>query len=195
MLIGTLSLVFLALCVVTVAVGIRSYFASDSFFYSRVESVPPWIRWFQGHVMTGRGGIGVMWGVQTFPAAMRPGVERRASPSWHLSKDPAYPDFRFDDRATTHGFNYGQFAHGPRTSGSFAGMPGSSGTQLIVPLWCPFVLFALLAVPGTLTWHRRRRARWRQRENRCASCGYDLRASGGRCPECGTARDDAVVAP
>lgn len=51
-----------------------------------------------------------------------------------------------------------------------------------VALWFPLILFALLPVGRNLLWHRRRR---RIAARICPACGYDLRATPDRCPECG----------
>jgi hypothetical protein len=57
-------------------------------------------------------------------------------------------------------------------------------TVLVVPHW------ALVAAssPLPLAWVVRRwRTRARRRQGHCRGCGYDLRASPDRCPECGRA--------
>jgi hypothetical protein len=54
--------------------------------------------------------------------------------------------------------------------------------QLVVPAWILLALSAPLpAVWITRALHQRRRAAF----NRCPGCGYDLRATPARCPECG----------
>jgi hypothetical protein len=55
---------------------------------------------------------------------------------------------------------------------------------LAFPLWLPILLFA--ALPSVRAHNHLRRTR-RLAGGACASCGYDLRASPQRCPECGQA--------
>jgi hypothetical protein len=55
-----------------------------------------------------------------------------------------------------------------------------------VPYWLPALLAALLPAVWVAFFLRRRRRRARLRKGLCVACGYDLRAGGDRCPECGT---------
>lgn len=55
--------------------------------------------------------------------------------------------------------------------------------QLRIPYW--FTCAMLAALPTS--WWILARRRYRAKMRHCSTCGYDLRASEGRCPECGTA--------
>ena len=52
-----------------------------------------------------------------------------------------------------------------------------------IPYYALFLLWAILPARTALGW---RRLRKRVRRGLCPACGYDLRASPERCPECGT---------
>jgi hypothetical protein len=70
-------------------------------------------------------------------------------------------------------------------SGAVVATAGSDEmVTLLVPLWS---LTAPAAVPPILWLARRghRRRRRRQRLGLCVACGYDIRATPDRCPECG----------
>ena len=88
-----------------------------------------------------------------------------------------------------------QTGYGPRRTGvSLGGYDGlstgivpfvwveSTGVMTGIPLWIPTVLFATMFLWSFLPLHRRRK---RKKLGLCLKCGYDLRASKNRCPECG----------
>jgi hypothetical protein len=56
---------------------------------------------------------------------------------------------------------------------------------LVVPFWAAYSLVAALPLVRASRALSRRR-RWRRYPGRCRRCGYDLRATPQRCPECGT---------
>ena len=57
------------------------------------------------------------------------------------------------------------------------------------PCWCLILVGSV--VPCIAGWRRLRSAR-RARAGQCVRCGYDLRATPGRCPECGAQPIGAV---
>ena len=65
----------------------------------------------------------------------------------------------------------------------------SSLWNLQVPYWLVLAAAAVPTVACLGVWRSGRRARRRARAGMCVSCGYDLRASGDTCPECGAVRD------
>jgi hypothetical protein len=59
----------------------------------------------------------------------------------------------------------------------------SSQTSYTIPFWFIVLLFAIWPAVRVARWVRRCR---RYTAGRCQVCGYDLRATPDRCPECGT---------
>jgi hypothetical protein len=63
---------------------------------------------------------------------------------------------------------------------------------IVIPYW--FLFLATLALPAVVIVQRRRRST-RTSRSLCLQCGYDLRASPDRCPECGTPASNPQSAP
>jgi len=59
-----------------------------------------------------------------------------------------------------------------------------------IPFWSLCLLFALLPAARISAYIRRR---LRQRPGHCHRCGYDLRATPDRCPECGMIPSQATA--
>ncbi len=78
----------------------------------------------------------------------------------------------------SHGFTSWHTGFWRFTCETFNGM-----TLIRFPLWLPCLLFAATPVYDLTTLHRRRK---RKKLGLCVKCGYDLRGSKERCPECGS---------
>ena len=123
------------------------------------------------HVATYRGGVwlGTWRRAEHDPASLTTGY--RAWPAW--KNDAVWRNYQGISHTQLLGFHY------------LSGPPGgiASHQVLIIPAAFPLALTA--AAPAVWLVARVRRRR-RRSGGLCAACGYDLRATPGRCPECGT---------
>lgn len=99
---------------------------------------------------------------------------------WY-SFDPIYPAID-PARGAIWGFDY---LIAPSRPGSqpFRSTAAQRYLAIVFPYWLPALL---LAIPGALCIRSIIRSRTNPRPGHCAQCGYDLRATPDRCPECGT---------
>jgi hypothetical protein len=66
----------------------------------------------------------------------------------------------------------------------YPGEPPIPYRAVVVPWWFVAALFAVLPLARWASWLQRRR---RATNGLCPTCGYDMRATPERCPECGRA--------
>jgi hypothetical protein len=161
--------VSLLLCVATAAIWVRSYLVMDS-----VRATPVGSAW---HVFDTRGRLVIVrYGG---PIA---DLERRYNGGWSHHSGREY------------GASFGPgYISAPRWDVELPGFATATSAdnmghaRLVVAHFAALTTaFALAPLAWFAARRRRRRKRARERAGLCATCGYDLRASPGRCPECGT---------
>ena len=170
----------LLLCLAVCAAWVRSLWCFDQVDRQRLD---PQGRLRGVRVSSYRGALAVQASIldRAFVGAGRWAnsvyTRQRGGPDWN-AYDPTVVKVHA-------GFGSGVFRYRIGT-----GPPGSAGAQIIggtARVWVvPWYALALVtaALPAGRAWRWWKRGRG-QPPGSCRSCGYDLRATPGRCPECG----------
>jgi hypothetical protein len=163
----------LLLCIATLLLWGRSYFSQDLLERHRRGGSRGWAYDDIRGVVSERGSFG-----GGYVRIAHPGVPGFADGWRYTAAAPANP---WPLRFTFLGFSYWNRTLPPTRQ---------SGPVSVVGFAVPHGLFAALlalapAVAARRLWLARRR-RLRVAGGLCVACGYDVRASAERCPECGT---------
>jgi hypothetical protein len=161
----------LLLCVAAVALWVRSYWVADQVRRGRMQS-PTTIVWWQ--VYSDGGAFGAGRTMLTFGGGMSSDMIADWSRGVRIQWNQSDPSARLSSNLIAEWFE-----------GSFTDTRRVDDVYLQIPYW--MAIAATVAIPGARFARAARRQR-RQKANYCPSCGYDLRASPGRCPECGGGR-------
>jgi hypothetical protein len=141
------------------------------------------------------------WGVTSFAGEL--GVYRMESGTVRLDEAPHHLNGTVVPGMQPHAFHHGvarrekwslhAFAYRDHPEGGpDPSMPGWRLRFVAVPHWFVAIVCAVVGWPAGTRWLKRYLMSRRPKPGCCRSCGYDLRASRQRCPECGTLIAPAV---
>jgi hypothetical protein len=165
-LLNALTAMSLVLFATTVVLWVRSYWRLDEFGYVLAPGADA--GGVEVGIESGSAGVAITVWLDS------PGdADRAEQRGWYARSDDARPvPYAGGWLATRWGFAIDRSRN-----------PSFDGGRLVLPKWVPVTLFALLPIARVAITVRRRRRGIRQ--GRCPRCGYDLRATPDRCPECG----------
>ena len=162
-----LSALSLVLCIGTATMWVRSYSAGDTILYhgqDETYSWSVWLRWVRGTVS---------FEVYRFKIPSDRASTYAVGFEWTWWEEPW---FQLPDESW---WNRRGFFWEDRTD-------EVEGGGLGVPCWLGAVAAGVMPALWLRQSWQRRRQRFRERHGLCLTCGYDLRATPERCPECGT---------
>ena len=187
------ALLSLVLCVGAMMGLGRSLLASDQLQWIRMEEDgASHYRWYF-MVLSGRGGLEVALDAEVYDLDALTGREKPPPPGWrwqyHSTGPPVYPRPAFNTRERPRL----PFRFNPWLGFWFEWSrdPATVRREIIVPYWSLAVLTGALPAVWLVRTARRRLRDRRAAAGLCTACGYDLRGSAGRCPECGAIRATA----
>ena len=171
----------LALCAATIAMWVRSDWRQDGIRHVVVRPSTMLSRVDQ--LISSNGRLLAIHNTDTFADGrvfqqMEPGLRKTAGWSAYAGQRPTASSIP-DAQREMFGVRY-------KATQTADPILLNRAAYLVVPYAVPGVAFAILPVAWLLAVVRRRRTASRIAAGRCGSCGYDLRSTDGRCPECGT---------
>ncbi len=190
-LLNFLSFVSLLLCVATCVLWVRSYVVTDIVEHGstrRSELGEPSLYVEQGTAVWSRSGNFMLAWMRS--ENRYPGAADAAAPfaglAYRTDTEPEIPDSPLALWGLP-ALGRGVFPIYWATGASLQGLYSSEQAAIEFPHW--LAALALTAVPAIRTVKHIRQSR-RRSVGLCSSCGYDLRASPERCPECGAKSKD-----
>ena len=168
-----LAAISLLLLIAVAGLGVRGYFRFDTFWYRHTTN------------FSGGGGHVDLLRLQSSQGRLWLGVYR-----WNMLTDSAGDGLHHDARKPEHlyfddrqlGQSAGRLGFGLEAD-SWDPVAWVNRTAILLPAWFLALLFSLLPALRLSRWIIDRRL---NRPGFCRQCGYDLRATPLRCPECGT---------
>jgi hypothetical protein len=193
-LLNLLTVLSMLLCGAAGALWVRSYFASDAATYARDRVSADGYKRFNYLLISHRGQLVFLVSSQDF-RPLPPGVAGRMAEEYRRHTSRALDVHRHNLSPpymmpaggwwVRRGFSHSHFG-APQTPTIY-----NEQSQFAAPHWALVAAAGLL--PAAYAVHRWR-ARRMGRPGVCAKCGYDLRATPDKCPECGTPASVTTVA-
>jgi hypothetical protein len=169
-----LSGISLLLCVATVGLWVRSYWYLDDYEHWDSQADLLW------NVVSTAGGI-QLGKAERFSEWVNPSLMRH-SEGWHVFSPGLFDGQLFAGAGTT---TYKDLL-GFRFARGIIGADPCAFWSIRVPLWFVVLMSGACPAAWLASAMRYRRRATRRKLGLCPTCGYDLRATPARCPECGT---------
>ena len=178
----TATIISLLLCLATIILWVRSYWRADSivsryWHYEPRSDFPGYYNAWELEAQSTRGHYTLSARMRACVAGPGRYEQTPGEKGKSFRAGPAAPDHQQEIQSL--------LCNDPRAAGALGFRRASTSylRAIAFPHFAAATLFALAPIAAA---HRRHRRSRRKHNNLCQTCGYDLRATPDRCPECGT---------